>query len=159
MSAAHGEKPRPAPPPDVAPRSDVHVAASPTRCPFCHDEASAAGSVACQGCLARHHAACWDEAGRCAACGAAVKLAPPGGEEVAAAWEAEASERSRRVVRGLQRLILGWQGLQRRRPYVMTALEVAAFLPLLWVEGWGRALGLVLIALALVGGLLSARSR
>ncbi|MBX3466499.1 MAG: hypothetical protein KF878_06330 [Planctomycetes bacterium] len=159
MKPGAGERGRPAPPPDVAPRSDVHVAASPTRCPFCHDEASAAGSVACQGCLARHHAACWDEGGRCATCGGAFRLVAPDDDAVSAAWEVEASEQSRRAVRGLQRLILGWQGLRLRRPCVMSAVEVAAFLPLLWVEGWGRALGLVLITLALVGGLLSARSR
>ncbi|MCO5170107.1 MAG: hypothetical protein M9894_27555 [Planctomycetes bacterium] len=154
----NGEKPRPDPAPRPESRPDVHVVASPTRCPFCHADVAAQGSVACQGCLARHHDACWHEGGRCATCGGAVKLVAADDDGVSAAWGVEASAQSRRAVRGLQRLILGWQGLYRRRPCVMTALEVAAFLPLLWIEGWGRPLGLALIAMALLGGLLSARA-
>jgi hypothetical protein len=46
------------------------------RCPFCHEGAEAEGSVACQGCLARHHEACWSESGRCASCGSERALAP-----------------------------------------------------------------------------------
>lgn len=47
------------------------------RCPFCHEGAEAEGSVVCQGCLARHHEACWTEAGgRCGSCGAERALAP-----------------------------------------------------------------------------------
>lgn len=46
------------------------------RCPFCHEGAEAEGSVACQGCLARHHEACWTEAGRCGSCGSQQALAP-----------------------------------------------------------------------------------
>ncbi|MCO5166541.1 MAG: hypothetical protein M9894_09270 [Planctomycetes bacterium] len=70
---------RPAPPPEVAPRDDVRAATSPVRCPFCHDEVAveAAGWVACTGCLARHHAACWREGGRCGACGRTEAMTPP----------------------------------------------------------------------------------
>jgi hypothetical protein len=46
------------------------------RCPFCHEGAEADGSVVCQGCLARHHEACWNEAGRCGSCGTERALAP-----------------------------------------------------------------------------------
>lgn len=46
------------------------------RCPFCHEGAEAEGSVACQGCLARHHEACWNESGRCGSCGSQQGLAP-----------------------------------------------------------------------------------
>jgi hypothetical protein len=42
-----------------------------TRCPFCHADVDIAGAdwVACKGCLARHHLACWGESGACATCG------------------------------------------------------------------------------------------
>jgi hypothetical protein len=47
------------------------------RCPFCHEGAEAEGSVVCQGCLARHHEPCWNEAGgRCGSCGAERALSP-----------------------------------------------------------------------------------
>ncbi len=49
----------------------VQVAGGPGRCPFCHDavERSKERWVACEACLARHHADCWHEAGACAGCG------------------------------------------------------------------------------------------
>ncbi|MBX3466427.1 MAG: hypothetical protein KF878_05955 [Planctomycetes bacterium] len=56
------------------------------RCPFCHDDVrlDRPGSwVACQGCLARHHAGCWTEARRCAACRADGALARGGGRRPA----------------------------------------------------------------------------
>lgn len=65
-------KPRPREPaPDVAPREDVVVPASPVRCPFCHDAVDAAKLdwVVCRSCLARHHEGCWGESGQCASCG------------------------------------------------------------------------------------------
>jgi hypothetical protein len=42
------------------------------RCPFCHDSVSVdqEGWVACSGCLARHHRACWEESGCCGSCSA-----------------------------------------------------------------------------------------
>lgn len=52
----------------------VRVERTPTRCPFCHDEASAQDTVACMACLARHHVTCWDEAARCASCGHQERL-------------------------------------------------------------------------------------
>ncbi len=39
------------------------------RCPYCHEEVAAGGVHGCPGCTAWHHADCWREAGRCAACG------------------------------------------------------------------------------------------
>lgn len=52
----------------------IRIDRAPTRCPFCHDDAAADGTVACAECLARHHSACWDEGGRCAACGVERRL-------------------------------------------------------------------------------------
>ncbi len=53
------------------------------RCPFCHEgiDAEAADGVACAGCLARHHGACWDEAHACSACGSARKFVVEGQPE------------------------------------------------------------------------------
>lgn len=74
-----------------AARDDVKVDASPLRCPYCHEgvDTSAPEWVACSGCLARHHGACWDERGSCSSCGGAKRLVaderrPPSDPEVAA---------------------------------------------------------------------------
>jgi tetratricopeptide (TPR) repeat protein len=71
-----GEAPDVAAPDHVPRRDDVKVAASPVRCPFCHADVAPAADdwVACRGCLARHHAGCWEEAKRCSACGHDVAL-------------------------------------------------------------------------------------
>lgn len=59
-------------------RAEVRLAAN--RCPFCREHcADEAGTVACRGCLARHHAACWDEHGRCGACGSERRYEEGGG--------------------------------------------------------------------------------
>ena len=49
----------------------VAVTGSFVRCPFCHSDVvpEAADWVACRACLARHHAPCWSESGRCGTCG------------------------------------------------------------------------------------------
>lgn len=46
------------------------------RCPFCHEEVrrEEPAKTACGACMAWHHAACADEHGACAACGAAVGM-------------------------------------------------------------------------------------
>lgn len=50
-------------------KQQVAVERSPTRCPYCHDECTSEDeNVACHECLARHHQACWEEAGRCSSC-------------------------------------------------------------------------------------------
>jgi hypothetical protein len=48
----------------------VRVQASAVRCPYCHDEIGTQDEawVACAGCLARHHAACWTASRQCATC-------------------------------------------------------------------------------------------
>jgi hypothetical protein len=53
------------------------VEASPIRCPFCHDSIETVEErwLACERCLARHHAPCWREAGRCASCASPSALA------------------------------------------------------------------------------------
>lgn len=58
------------PAPVVIERDDVRVAASRTRCPFCHSSFADDEWVACRECLARHHVACWGENGACATCAA-----------------------------------------------------------------------------------------
>lgn len=60
------------------PSSESAVALCAHRCPYCHTSASATReAVACQRCLARHHGACWDEAGCCSSCGSAEPLRAP----------------------------------------------------------------------------------
>ncbi|MGE0711455.1 MAG: hypothetical protein AB7N76_15825 [Planctomycetota bacterium] len=55
----------------------VEVVESPSRCPYCHDDARSPGSsVACEACLARHHAECWRELSACASCGGRACLVP-----------------------------------------------------------------------------------
>lgn len=52
------------------------AAASSERCPYCHADVvlGAEPWVVCRTCVARHHRACWGEAGRCAACGGDVSI-------------------------------------------------------------------------------------
>lgn len=81
----------------------VRVAGSPVRCPFCHEDVRREAPeawVACAGCMARHHAACWDEAGRCSACGAGERLAPE-----------RAARQALRRVPGASREQAPWSGL------------------------------------------------
>lgn len=72
-------------------RDDIRLARGPQRCPYCHAGVgpSDAGQVACQGCLARHHADCWAETGRCASCGGTRALEQAGGSTVPV-WERRA---------------------------------------------------------------------
>lgn len=60
--------------PEPAARDDVSLLAS--RCPFCHEDVGrdALDAAACCRCLARHHAACWEEHGACGACRGEVRL-------------------------------------------------------------------------------------
>jgi hypothetical protein len=46
------------------------------RCPFCHVPVDLAAQewVACEGCLARHHASCWHDHGSCSSCGGKTEL-------------------------------------------------------------------------------------
>ncbi|MEZ6189335.1 MAG: RING finger protein [Planctomycetota bacterium] len=86
---------RPAEPPRDVARDDVAVAAN--RCPYCHTAVTAgdADGVACKGCLARHHQSCWDEAGRCSACGAEEALV----SQVKPAQQEEPAPSARRQLR------------------------------------------------------------
>src|SRR5688572_17428473 len=66
------------------PREPARPAPEPTldlplhRCPFCHDAVSVDDGtwVGCAKCLARHHAACWDEGKACGACRHPQRLVP-----------------------------------------------------------------------------------
>lgn len=79
-------------------RADVKVHGGGGRCPFCHDACAAdQENIVCNDCLARHHAACWDEAGdRCAGCGGAPARTAESTRALAAARPAtKATERPR----------------------------------------------------------------
>ena len=54
----------------------VRLGASPLRCPFCHASIRPVAEdwVACRSCLARHHAGCWHECGKCANCASSERL-------------------------------------------------------------------------------------
>lgn len=54
--------------------------AGPQRCPFCHEaiDLEADKWLACEACLARHHADCWKEHGQCSACQGSSALERPG---------------------------------------------------------------------------------
>lgn len=88
--------------------------AAPTRCPFCHDavDRAAGGWVACEGCLARHHAGCWAEHGACGACGEAAFVGPPGAGVEAAPPRPRASARLRVVEDGVAVYDMALQGEQ-----------------------------------------------
>jgi hypothetical protein len=64
-------------------RPKIVVNAGVLRCPFCHDEVAPEKSIACRDCLARHHAPCWEEGGRCAACRSTHKLVSLSGVAIA----------------------------------------------------------------------------
>lgn len=57
----------------------VDVRGGQTRCPYCHDSVDVASRdwIACADCLARHHAECWRETGRCGTCRGETPLEPP----------------------------------------------------------------------------------
>ena len=58
-------------------QSQVHVAASKNRCPFCHDHVNVdEAHQVCGTCLARHHQDCWSSHGSCSNCGHASSLVP-----------------------------------------------------------------------------------
>ncbi len=63
------ERPRGEPEPEPVELPDVRVATN--RCPFCHEDVVVQTDewVACWGCQARHHRACWQEGSRCGSCG------------------------------------------------------------------------------------------
>ena len=92
----------------------IRVAASPVRCPFCHDGVDVAETwVACGVCLARHHADCWEERSACASCKAAVLLAPKPTRAITihmprdAAPESDVHRAHRRVKARRRRWIVG----------------------------------------------------
>lgn len=80
MESVRPADPRPDPAADDA-REDVRVHGSALRCPYCHADVRREEQawVACAGCMARHHAECWDEGGRCGSCGGGERLAPERG--------------------------------------------------------------------------------
>ncbi|MDF1663432.1 MAG: hypothetical protein P1V97_16800 [Planctomycetota bacterium] len=55
----------------------VHVAASQTRCPYCHDQVQVdEPHQVCSVCLARHHDDCWTNHGACSNCAHSLALVP-----------------------------------------------------------------------------------
>ena len=79
----------------------VQVGRGPRRCPWCRDEIAPGKEITgCAGCSAQHHADCWGEHGRCAACGGEQALvserprrrdpsAPPKGSTIQVRQEGE----------------------------------------------------------------------
>ncbi len=63
-------------------RSDVQISVDRAagRCAWCHDSVASVDRVACGAGLAAHHAGCWIEDERCAACGATGLLVPASGK-------------------------------------------------------------------------------
>lgn len=106
------------------------------RCPFCHEDTQPEGSVACQGCLARHHEACWAESGQCGACGGERQLAPtalaPLSVEQAASVLRERGYAGREV-QGFFETLTAARPAQRRRGWF------APLLALLLLVGGGLA--------------------
>lgn len=57
---------------------DVRFKQPLSRCPYCHDDCGLdAALVVCRACLARHHADCWAQLGKCGACGEERGLSEP----------------------------------------------------------------------------------
>ncbi len=55
--------------------AQVEFRSPPTRCPYCHESSGPDSERAvCSACLAPHHSECWDELGRCSACGVSDAL-------------------------------------------------------------------------------------
>ena len=129
--------------PAVAEEPEVQVAGI-NRCPFCHADVVVDREewLACRGCLARHHAACWREGGRCSCCGNPGALAPGRAAASGAAREPGTAELLAHGARGLGRLVglilllprrvlrLVWWLLQaaNRRPRLTGAVVVMAVL-------------------------------
>jgi RING finger family protein len=65
---ASGPKLNLKPPP--GPTLNLKLASDSTseHCPFCRDSITAPDGVGCSSCGARHHAACWEEHGKCSTC-------------------------------------------------------------------------------------------
>lgn len=61
--------------PSTAPRETLAVHLH--RCPFCHEDVAPEGATVCEGCLARHHVACWEEGGHCSSCSGDKPLRAP----------------------------------------------------------------------------------
>jgi hypothetical protein len=60
-------------------KESLKLATSASRCPYCHADVTERGPrdwVACEGCLARHHASCWKEHRHCASCHGTRALVP-----------------------------------------------------------------------------------
>lgn len=61
-------------PPQPAALRFVRRGPSPVVCTYCHGGLEGEPGAVCVGCLARHHAPCWEEHGACAACGGRTRF-------------------------------------------------------------------------------------
>lgn len=111
------------------PRDDVKVGGSPVRCPYCHEGVQPGDPklVACGGCLARHHDACWDERGACSTCGGVRRLVA---DERQGPSDAELVELVRTGERARALAALRGRGLDERAAGVALDLVAAALAPL-----------------------------
>lgn len=78
---------------------EARVGVSGPRCPFCHETITPrVEKLACDACMAWHHAACWDEAGgTCSSCGASLVSGSDRAEPLASAPASPAHEEPPRV--------------------------------------------------------------
>jgi hypothetical protein len=110
----------------------VRSAQSPLRCPYCHEGLSPLVDawVACKACLGRHHSGCWEEGGRCSACGGSEHLLGERPAEAADPVRAEAGRE--RVFRILD---LDEQGDDSDLLGFVWSLATLGLVPILEAEG------------------------
>lgn len=79
MEKEQGKEPKPKSTPEPAPEVEADPRVVANRCPFCRESVRPEEErwVVCAQCLARQHAECWDEGGRCAACNHTQRMLAP----------------------------------------------------------------------------------
>jgi len=139
---------------DAPPSARLQGARNPARCPYCHDPCGPAeAQVVCQACLARHHAACWDELARCGACGGARGLgevAPPPPDRRAVLARLPRGRRAlARAFQGLALFCLGMAVVTLALPWLVLGADDRALLFAGRFLGFTRILPIALAWLAL----------
>jgi len=112
------------------------------RCPFCHEDlaAGAEDGVGCAACGAPHHAACFAEAGRCAATGCDSPSARVAGVVLPAARLGEPGALAAARARGAR-----WSAVRAVAGLVAAAAAIAAGI----VAGWLGVFGVLAVALVI----------
>lgn len=73
---------------------DVTVNVQRPRCPYCHEDVTPGEGQGCAECMGWAHDECWDEHGKCPACGAARALPSGAGPPTAAETPEEIADRA-----------------------------------------------------------------